>query len=132
MKAIDTNILVRFLVRDDEKQAKLVYRRLKDAEGKKEVLLVPLFVVLETIWVLESIYDVSRAEILDSLDELLLMPVLNFETPEVIQRLIVSARETTLDLSDLLIAHSARRLGCDSVITFDKRAAKLDFFEILK
>jgi predicted nucleic-acid-binding protein len=132
MKAIDSNIVVRFLVRDDEKQATLVYRRLKDAEGKKEVLLVPLLVVLETIWVLESIYDVSRTEILDSLDELLLMPVLNFETPEVIQRLIVSARETTLDLSDLLIAHSARRLGCYSVITFDKRAAKSEFFERLK
>lgn len=132
MKAIDTNIVVRFLVRDDEKQATLVYRRLKDAEAKKEVLLVPLLVVLETIWVLETLYDVSRNEIVDSLDELLLMPVLNFETPEVIQRLIVSARETALDLSDLLIAHSARRLGCSSVITFDKRAAKSEFFERLK
>lgn len=132
MKAIDTNIVVRFLVRDDEKQAALVYRRLKNAEAKKEVFLVPLLVVLETIWVLESIYDVSRIEILDSFDELLLMPVLNFETPEVIQRAIVFARETTLDLSDLLIAHSARRLGCDSVITFDKRAVKSAFFERLK
>lgn len=132
MKAIDTNILVRFLVRDDEKQARLVYGRLKRAEAKKEALLVPLLVVLETIWVLESIYDVSRNEILDSLDELLLMPVLQFEAPDVIQGLIASAQETALGLSDLLVAHSARRSGCESVITFDKRAAKSEFFEILK
>ena len=132
MKAIDTNILVRFLVRDDEKQARLVYRRLKSAEAKKEVLLVPLLVVLETIWVLESIYDESRNDILESLDELILMPVFQFETLDVIQGLIISAQETKLDLSDLLIAHSAKHVGCESVITFDKGAAKSALFEILK
>jgi predicted nucleic-acid-binding protein len=125
-------ILVRFLVRDDEKQARLVYRRLKSAEAKKEALLVPLPVVLETIWVLESIYDESRNDILESLDELILMPVFQFETLDVIQGLITSAQETKLDLSDLLIAHSAKHVGCESVITFDKGAAKSALFEILK
>ena len=132
MKAINTNILIRFLARDDEEQAALVYRRLKRAEAENEVLLVPLLVVLETIWVLESTYDVSRNEILDSFDELLLMPVLQFEAPDTLRGWITSARESKVDLPDLLVAHSARRSGCESVITFDKRAAKSEFFEILK
>jgi predicted nucleic-acid-binding protein len=132
MKAIDTNILIRFLVRDDEKQSGLVYRRLKRAEAKKEILLIPLLVVLETVWVLESVYDVPRNEILGSFDELLLMPVFQFETPDTLQGWIISARESNVDLSDLLVAHSAIRLGGESVITFDKRAVKSEFFELLK
>ena len=57
MIALDTNVLVRFLVRDDEKQAQIVYARFKQAESAREVLFVSLLVVLETIWVLESAYD---------------------------------------------------------------------------
>ena len=132
MIAIDTNILVRFLVRDDEKQAGLVYRRLKRAEAKKEALFVPLLVVLETIWVLESVYNELRIDILESLDELILMPVFQFETPDVIQGLVISARESKLDLTDLLIAHSAKRAGCEAVITFDKKAAISALFDLLR
>ena len=50
----------------------------------------------------------------------------------VIRSFVNSARENSIDLSDLLIAHHAKYSGCTSVITFDKRAAKLDLFELLK
>jgi len=132
MKALDTNVLVRFLVRDNEKQAKSVYRKFKKAETNKEILFVPVLVVLETIWVLESVYGVSRQEILDSIDELLLMPLLEFEVQSVIRNFVSSARETKMDLSDLLIAHSAKSSGCECVITFDRRASNFRLFELLK
>ncbi|MBL0700185.1 MAG: hypothetical protein JJV92_04825 [Desulfosarcina sp.] len=86
MKAIDTNILIRFLVGEDEIQAQKVYSIFKKTESEKKELFVPLLVVLEMIWVLESVYD----------------------------------------LSDLLIAHSAKVNGCEAVITFDKEASKLN------
>ena len=132
MKALDTNVLVRFLVRDNEKQAKSVYRKFKKAETNKEILFVPVLVVLETIWVLESVYGVTRPEILDSIDELLLMPILEFEAQSAIRSFVSSARETKMDLSDLLIAHSAKSSGCECVITFDKRASNFRLFELLK
>ena len=72
MKALDTNVLVRFLVRDDEQQSKAVYRIFKQAEADKEVLFLPALVVLETVWVLESVYKVARQDILNSLDQLML------------------------------------------------------------
>jgi len=132
MKAVDTNVLVRFLVRDDDRQADQVYRSFKKAETEKTVFFVPLLVVLETLWVLESVYEISRQEIVDSIGELLLMPILQFETPSVLVEFVAAARETTLDLTDLLIAHSAKRSGCEGVVTFDRRAAKSEFFELLK
>jgi predicted nucleic-acid-binding protein len=132
MKAIDTNILIRFLTGDDELQAKKVYLIFKKAESEKNELFVPLLVVLEMIWVLESVYEVSRKEILDSISDLLLMPILKFDHQSALQQLVHSAQGNKYDLSDLLIAHSAKINGCETVITFDKKAAKFKLFEFLK
>jgi len=79
MKALNTNIRIRFLTGDDALQAKRAYRLFKNAESGKTELFVPLLVVLERIWVLESVYEVSRAKILDAISDLILMPVLKFE-----------------------------------------------------
>jgi len=132
MIAVDTNIIVRFLVRDDEKQAELARRRLKQAEENRERLLIPLLVVLETIWVLESAYDKTRAEILEAIRAMRQMPVFEFQANDVVERLLADGSEYSADLADILIAHSAGALGCESGITFDKGAAKLPFFNLLK
>jgi predicted nucleic-acid-binding protein len=49
-----------------------------------------------------------------------------------VERLLADGAECSADLSDILIAQSARALGCESGITFDKGAAKLPFFNLLK
>ena len=132
MKAIDTNILIRFLVGDDELQAKKVYSIFKKTESEKKELFVPLLVVLEMIWVLESVYDISRTELLDSISDLLLMPIFKFDQQSALQQLVHSAQGNKYDLSDLLIAHSAKVNGCEAVITFDKKASKFRLFELVK
>jgi len=131
MKGIDTNILVRFLVGDDELQAKKVYNLFKKAESDKNQLFVPLLVVLELVWVLESAYRIKRQDIIGSINDLSLMPVLKFEHQTVIQKFIRSASDSNYDLSDLIIAHSAKQQGCVSTLTFDKKASKYDFFELV-
>jgi predicted nucleic-acid-binding protein len=131
MKALDTNVLVRFLVKDDQKQSEVVYRLFKQIESEKETLFVPFPVVLETIWVLESVYDISREEIIDTLQELLSMPILTFESRPAIQAVALSAAENSIGLSDLLIGQSASYSGCESTLTFDKGAAKSALFELL-
>ena len=132
MMAVDTNVIVRFLVRDDEKQAEAARWRLKQAEGNRERLFVPLLVILETIWVLESAYDKSRSEILDAVQVMRQMPVFDFEADEAIERLLNDGPKYKADLADILIAHSAQAAGCGSGITFDKDAAKLPFFRLLE
>ncbi|MFH2045933.1 MAG: type II toxin-antitoxin system VapC family toxin [Pseudomonadota bacterium] len=132
MKAVDTNILIRFLIGDDELQAKQVYTIFKKAESEKEVLFVPLLVILEMVWVLESVYNISRVEILDSINDLLSMPIFKFDQLSTLQQFAHSAQGNNHDLSDLLIAHSAKTNGCETVITFDKKASKFQLFELLK
>ena len=132
MKALDTNVLVRFLVKDDEHQADIVYKLFKKAEMDKDTLYIPLLVVLETIWVLESVYKISRPDILDSINALVLMPILDFEAQSAILSFISSAQSNEVDLADLLIAHSTKTAGCEYVLTFDKRAADYTLFKLLK
>ena len=132
MKAIDTNILIRFLIGDDELQAKKVYTIFKKAESEKKELFVPLLVILEMVWVLESVYDILRAEILDAINDLLLMPIFKFDQLSALQQFDHSSQGNTYDLSDLLIAHSAKTNGCETVITFDEKVSKFQLFELAK
>jgi predicted nucleic-acid-binding protein len=129
VKGIDTNILVRFLVGDDEEQAQKVYRIFKDAEQNKEELFVPLPVVLELMWVLKSVYAIERRLIMEALRELLLMPILKFEHLSALQQCLQAAQGSSFDLSDVLIAHVAQEQGCEVVITFDRKAAQYPLFE---
>ena len=131
MKAIDTNILVRFLVNDDPAQAQQVRQLFSAAEQQRETYFVPLLVVLESIWVLESAYQVGRNELIEVFSDLLLLPVLEFEQREAVQAMLQAARNDPLDLPDLLIAKSALRSGCECIFTFDKKAARSDAFELL-
>jgi predicted nucleic-acid-binding protein len=129
MRGLDTNVLIRFLVRDDEDQCRRVYRLFKEAESRREAFFVPTLVVLEACWVLDAVYEIPRAEIVDSLATLLLMPTLRFESQPTLQRVIARARETRADLADLLIAESARGRGCEVVLSFDRRAVQQGVFE---
>ena len=131
MKALDTNVLVRFLVKDNAEQAQQVYRLFKETENQQQRLFVPLLVVLETIWVLQAVYDVDDPDILAALNNLLMMPVLLFEATPVLHAFIGAAKGANYDLADLLIAQSARGLNCESVLTFDKKAARFSGFELI-
>jgi predicted nucleic-acid-binding protein len=132
MKGVDTNILIRFLIGDDERQTKKVYKIFKKAESEKNELFVSLLVVLELIWVLEAVYEIPRDEIVASLSDLLLMPILKFEQQSTLQQFIRSTQQNRYDLSDLLIAHAAKTNGCETVLTFDRKASKYDLFELVK
>lgn len=131
MKALDTNVLVRFLVNDDPGQAELIRKRLKHAEASRDVFFIPLLVTLETLWVLNSVYEIDRKDIILAMENLLLMPILEFEALQVVQSLLISAKENRIDLADLLIGYSAQFSGCTSVLTFDKKAAKFGLFELI-
>ena len=124
MNGVDTNVLVRFLVQDDDKQTQTVNALFTKVEADKQVLFVSSVVVLELMWVLKGAYDVPRAVILDSLNELLSMSVLEFQDQLAIRDFVISAQQNNYDLSDLLIGQLAVYSGCETTFTFDKKVAK--------
>jgi predicted nucleic-acid-binding protein len=101
------------------------------AERERGTFWVPVLVVLEAIWVLESAYGVSRDELIDTLNDLLLLPVLDFEHRAAVQQTLAGAARHAIELPDLLIAETARLAGCDVTLTFDRRAARAPGFELM-
>ena len=131
MNALGTNILVRFLMADDVKQAQKVHQLFSETEINKSELFVTILVVIELIWVLESAYNIPRNDIINSIDNMLQMPILKFEHQPTIYKFIKTAINNKFDLSDLLISLSAKTLKCETTLTFDKKASKFECFELL-
>ncbi|MBP7867556.1 MAG: type II toxin-antitoxin system VapC family toxin [Acidobacteria bacterium] len=131
MKALDTNVLVRFLVNDDRAQAERVRRLLAGAEEEGESFLITLPVVMELIWVLRSVYGLDKAAILEALDALTLMPVLEFEQVDRVRELIRLGLKTRLELVDLLICICGRLSGAESTLTFDRKAGQEAGFTLI-
>ena len=131
MKALDTNILVRFLVQDDVKQANKVIQLFTKAEQNKEPLFIPLLVVLEVIWVLQAAYSVSRQDIVLAITNLLQMQAFEFESQSTLREFLISANKYPFDLSDILISQSALSATCETTLTFDKKASRFELFTLL-
>jgi predicted nucleic-acid-binding protein len=131
MKALDTNAVVRFLVKDDEKQAHAIHRILLDVEKKGETLFVPAPVILETIWVLSSVYKRVRGDIVRALEHLLALPILEVEARDRIAVLCRIADKSDVDLADLFIGLTSRDYGCETTLTFDRKASKSAFFTLI-
>lgn len=131
MKALDTNLLVRFLVSDDPVQAQAVKDCFESAERSGDVFMVANVVVLELIWVLSAVYDCARSDILDALEQLCMLPIIRFERSELVHQLINAGRTGTTDLPDILIGLSGQALGCETTLTFDRKAAESEIFDLL-
>jgi len=131
VKALDTNILVRFLIQDDVNQANKVIQLFTKAEQNNETLYIPLLVVLEVIWVLQSAYSVSRQDIVLAISNLLQMQVFEFENQGTLRDFIISANKNSSDLSDLLISQSAFSVSCETTLTFDKKTSRFELFTLL-
>ena len=130
MIGLDTNLLIRYLTLDDAKQATKVKKYLNDMDHANETLFVSLAVTLEMIWVLESGYHLDNDSILDSIKSLLGLSVLKFEHDNSLMHIIRHRKSG--DLSDQIIGHIAKSLGCSTTMTFDKKASKLETFQLLK
>lgn len=124
MIGIDTNILVRFLTQDDPAQAAQANRLFEETLSPDRPGWLASVVVTETVRVLQRAYGVSREEVLDVLDELLLSDRLVFDERERVARAIALARRTGCGIADALIVAAAHAAGCETVLTFDRGATR--------
>jgi predicted nucleic-acid-binding protein len=128
MLGVDTNVIVRYLTRDDQPQYEQA-RRLIDREAAKgEPVFVSLLVLLETEWVLRSRYDIGKADLVKAYSALLDTADLTFEDEPTVETAIYSWKDSAADFADCLIEARNRRLGCRATATFDGRALKLAGF----
>lgn len=113
---VDTNILIRAVVRDDQKQTEAAVAILRDSQ----VIALTLPCLCEFAWVLKSVYDFGRSDIAAAIERL-------FRAANVsVDALAVEAGLKVLtaggDFADGVIAHQGRWLGGETFVSFDKKA----------
>jgi predicted nucleic-acid-binding protein len=129
MLVLDTNVLVRFLVRDDEAQFEKARKLIKREVAAGRSVLVNQLVLLETEWVLRSRYGLPKNAIVEAISGLLDASDVRFEDEPAIEEALFIWKDTTADFADCLIGAKNRRLGCRTTVTFDAKASKLPGFK---
>ena|SRR5438552_16146045 len=126
MRAVDTNVLVRLVTRDDDAQV---------ASAEKFVergAWVSHLVLAEMTWVLSAAYDLEHVEIATAVEMLLNHNSLTLQDSDVVSSALDHyRRKPALGFSDCLILEIARRAGHVPLGTFDKDLSKLDGTERL-
>ena len=132
MIALDTNVLVRFLVEDDQKQAAAAAALIDRAIADGDTIFVSDVVVCETVWVMSVSYDVGRKEIAAVLRSLLRARHVTFRAADQLIRALEAYEAGKGDFADYLIREHARAADCNRVATFDRVLLKERGFVAVK
>jgi predicted nucleic-acid-binding protein len=128
MLGVDTNVLVRFLVRDDEAQFEKARKLIKREVASGHRVFVSQLVLLETEWVLRSRFSLPKSQIIEAISGLLDATDVRFQDESAIEEAVFIWKENNADFADCLIGAQNRRLGCRATATFDVKAARLPGF----
>ncbi len=129
MVGLDTNVIVRYAMDDDEKQSALatgLFERLTPQQPG----YIALTALAEVHWVLRSSYRIARNDAAVFIRSLADAEEIVLERADLVRRALIAVARGS-DFADALIAESAREVGCRTTMTFDRVAARNDGFELL-
>lgn len=121
MRAVDTNVLVRLIARDDIRQVASADQFVEKGAWVSHLALA------ETTWVLASVHERSAAEVATAVELLLNHRELTLQDPEVVAAALAIFKERpAVGFSDCLLLEIARKAGHLPLGTFDRDLGKLD------
>ena len=121
MRAVDTNVLVRLLARDDPTQVAAAEAFVREGAWVSHLVL------MEAVWVLESVYEVKPEALAGALEMLLDHTHLSVQDGDVVAAALAHYRARAgLGFADCLILEVARKAGHLPLGTFDRDLARLD------
>ena len=131
MPGLDTNVLVRWLVEDDDKQTARVQSLFESVRVNQGALFVPNTVALELEWVLRSRYQFNKATVLRTFNALLETQELEFQDEAALERALHAYRQGGAEFADCLHAGQCGAANRLPLLTFDERPARLPNVERL-
>jgi predicted nucleic-acid-binding protein len=131
MIGLDTNILIRFLADDDAIQSPRARKIIERQMTKDDPGYVSLAAMLEMAWVLEKIYKLSNSELAEAIKRILQVRTLFVENEQEVYTAMVLLQTGQSSFADALIGALGQWADCDFTLTFDRKASRLDGFELV-
>ncbi len=131
MRGLDTNVLVRYLVRDDKRQAERASAYIREATSGGDKCFVNHIVLCELVWVLDAAYGFGRKDIAGVLEKILVTKQLELEQKDILRQAVGDYAHGKGDLADYLIGRINHEHGCDHTATFDRALKDAPVFEVL-
>lgn len=133
MIGIDTNILIRYLTKDDEDQSNEASKLFEQYSGIESSIYINNIVLCEVVWVLEAAYKYPKQDIIRALKLVLQTPEFAFENHVTIVKVLYDYEQSNgADFSDILISATNTDKGCIITYSFDKKACKHGYFKNLE
>lgn len=131
MRGIDTNVLVRYIMQDDVEQSRLATQFIEKQCSADEPGFVNAIVLCELVWVLESVYECSRAAIASVLEKILRVQQLHVHESPIIWSALRGYKNEAADFADHYICSLNSHNNCEYTVTFDKKAGRLAACKLL-
>jgi predicted nucleic-acid-binding protein len=131
LRGLDTNVLVRHLVRDDPEQTAAVDALFERAATAGELLIVGILTLMETEWALRSRGGLSKGRILEVFKQLLEVTDIAIENPDTVELALHWFENSNAEFADCLMIAQYQCMGCSAMLTFDGEAAKIPGGELL-
>lgn len=129
MIGLDTNVVVRYLTRDDEAQ----WQKAVEIINQSESCFICNVVLCEIVWVLKGKpYKYSLAEIMRTLELMLQSPKFEFENKSIIYQAINLTKQGQADFADYLIGAVNQHHGAIDTVTFDHKLKSAKKFKVLE
>ncbi|PWC43581.1 type II toxin-antitoxin system VapC family toxin [Azospirillum sp. TSO22-1] len=131
MIGLDTNALIRLVVEDDPEQTERVRTSVQAAVAAGQRCRINRIALVESVWVLESVFRWGRDQVAEYLDRIINGEGLVIEDELEAQRALDAYRSGPIDFSDAFLALTNRTAGCTTTVTFDRKAARLADFQLI-
>lgn len=128
MIGLDTNILVRYLIRDDVEQTRIADSIVEGSEDAGKPVFVNHIVLSELVWVMTKSYRLNRIAIAEALEGIFSAQAFLFEERDIALGALRDFRNGSADYADCLIGRKNREMGCETTLSFDAGAVSLDYF----
>jgi predicted nucleic-acid-binding protein len=131
MIGLDTNVVVRYLAQDDPiqsaKASQIFERRLTEQEPG----FISLVTMVETVWVLDTVYGLATREIAQVVERMLQADTLVIQNEQEVFTAMIALKGGQGSFADALVGALGKWAGCGSTLTFDRKAGRVEGFEVL-
>jgi predicted nucleic-acid-binding protein len=131
MIGLDTNVVIRYLAQDDQIQSPKATQIFERRLTEREPGFISLVTMVETVWVLDTVYGLPAQEIAQAVERMLQVDTLVVQNEQEVFTAMVALKSGRGSFADTLVGALGIWAGCGSTLTFDRKAGRVEGFKVV-